>query len=72
MRITYKGHQLNKSFVVDFLCFEQLLTEIKALKELSGGEQAQLLNYLKVSGCHVGLLINFGARGKLEWQRLVL
>lgn len=72
LRISYKGHQLDKCFIVDFLCFDSIVTEIKALKELATMEQAQVLNYLKASGCRVGLLINSGARGKLEWQRLVL
>ncbi len=43
----------------------------KALDKLTGGEKAQLINYLKAAGLPVGLLINFGAHGKLDWRRLV-
>lgn len=45
--------------------------ELKALNRLSGNEEAQILNYLKASGLQVGLLINFGSHGKLEWDRYV-
>jgi GxxExxY protein len=44
---------------------------MKALGQLSGFEEAPLLNYLKASGLRVGLLINFGSPGKLEWKRFV-
>jgi GxxExxY protein len=47
------------------------MVELKALDKLTGKEEAQLLNYLKAAGLPVGVLINFGATGKLEWRRLV-
>lgn len=53
----------------DFICFEQIIVEIKAIKELTNIEQAQVLNYLKATGKPVGLLLNFGAP-KLEWKRM--
>lgn len=49
-----------------------MLVEIKALDRLTGREEAQVLNYLKATGLKVGVLINFGARGRLQWKRLVL
>ena len=49
-----------------------LIVEIKALKQLTSADEAQLLNYLKATGLKVSLLINFGASGKLEWKRFVL
>ena len=70
IRIAYKGHILIKEYVPDFICYDQIIVEIKAIKELTNIEQAQLLNYLKASRKPVGLLLNFGAP-KLEWKRMV-
>lgn len=69
--IYYKGQMLTKHYVADFVCYGQIIVEIKALTKLSETEEAQLLNYLKATGLRVGLLINFGSRGKLEWKRFV-
>jgi GxxExxY protein len=71
IQITYKGQTLNKEYIPDFVCFEQIIVEIKAIKELTNIEQAQLLNYLKATRKPVGLLLNFGAP-KLEWKRMVV
>ena len=60
-----------KEYIPDFICFDQVIVEIKALKQLTSIEEAQLLNYLKASGKPVGLLLNFGSP-KLEWKRMVL
>ena len=70
IRIAYKGHILAKEYVPDFICYDQVIVEIKAIKALTPIEQAQLLNYLKATGKPVGLLLNFGAP-KLEWKRMV-
>ena len=69
--VLYKGLTLKKQFFADLVCFGQIIVEIKALPHLSGTEKAQLLNYLKGTGHPVGILINFGSPGRLEWQRLV-
>ena len=69
--IHYKGQPLGKSYVCDLLCFDKVLVELKAMDRLTGREEAQVINYLKAAGLPVGLLINFGAHGKLEWRRLV-
>lgn len=69
--VRYKGLTLKKQFFADLVCFERIIVEIKALPHLSGTERAQLLNYLKGSGFPIGILINFGSHGKLEWKRLV-
>jgi GxxExxY protein len=70
--ISYKGRHLKKAYEADLVCFEKIIVELKALDSLSGKEEAQVLHYLKASGMRVGLLLNFGAHGKLEWQRYVL
>ena len=69
--IHYKGQPLGKSYVCDILCFGNVLVELKAMDRLTGREEAQVINYLKSSGLLVGVLINFGSHGKLEWRRLV-
>ena len=69
--VRYKGLTLKKQFFADLVCFERIIVEIKALAHLSGTEHAQLLNYLRGTGFPMGILINFGSHGKLEWKRLV-
>jgi GxxExxY protein len=70
--IQYKQRRLKKKYIPDFLCFGEIVVEIKAIKSLTDGEEAQLINYLRATGKPVGLLINFGSRGKLEWKRFAL
>ncbi len=71
LSISYKQEPLQQKYRADFICFEQIVVELKALQHLSGKEESQLLNYLKATGLKVGVLINFGSHGKLEWKRLV-
>jgi GxxExxY protein len=69
--IHYKGRRLKKEYEADFVCFGQMLVELKALERLSGKEESQVLNYLKATGMKLALLINFGKQGGLEWKRFV-
>ena len=69
--VRYKDVTLKRQYFADLVCFEQIVVEIKALDRLSGTEQAQVLNYLKGTGFPVGILINFGNHGRLQWKRLV-
>jgi GxxExxY protein len=71
LRVFYKQQRLKKGYVADFACYDGVIVEIKALDKLSSAEEAQLLNYLKATGCRLGLLINFGSPGKLEWKRYI-
>jgi GxxExxY protein len=68
----YKGKYLKKFYIADLICYDQVIVEIKAIDALTPREESQLINYLKATGLKVGLLINFGSHGKLEWRRLVL
>ena len=72
LRVNYKGQPLENYYFADLLCFDQVIVELKALSRLSGTEEAQILNYLKATGLKVGILINFGSHGKLEWKRFVM
>lgn len=71
IEVRYKGQILDKGYFADLVCFNLILVELKALNRLSGNEEAQILNYLKATGLQVGVLINFGSHGKLEWKRYV-
>jgi GxxExxY protein len=66
-----KGERLSTSYRADFVCFDSILVEVKALGHLTGIEESQVINYLKATGHSVGLPINFGARS-LQHKRLVL
>ena len=68
--IWYRGQELSCYYQADFVCFENVIVELKAVKQLSGVEKSQVLNYLKASGLGKALLINFGARS-LQYQRLI-
>ena len=71
LHLFYKEFSLTREFVPDFLCFDKIIVEIKTLPVLTNIEIAQLLNYLKATKLTVGILINFGSRGNLEWKRFV-
>jgi GxxExxY protein len=68
--IFYKGRALDKEYIVDFLCYDQIIVEIKAIHRITEIEEAQILNYLKATNLSLGLIINFG-KPKLEWKRFV-
>jgi GxxExxY protein len=68
--VRYKGQVLSTSFCADFICFDSLVVELKALANMSGSEEVQLINYLRATRYKVGLLLNFGARS-LQHRRLV-
>ena len=70
VEINYKGIPLNKKYQPDFICFDEIIVEIKALSRLTGTEEAQIINYLKSSGFQTGLLLNFGLKS-LEHKRFV-
>jgi len=58
--VFYKGEALEKSYFAYFICFNEIIVELKALSTLEGAHEAQLINYLKATNYKLGLLINFG------------
>jgi len=72
LTLEYKGTRLRHVYVPDFICFDCVLVELKALGDLASEHRAQVLNYLKAASLRVGLLVNFGCAPKARVERLVL
>ena len=68
IKIYYKEYKLEKYYVPDFLCYDKIIVEIKAIRQCTPNEEAQIINSLKSSKMRVGVLINFG-EPSLYWQR---
>lgn len=68
--ITYKGYSLENKYKADFICYDKIIVETKATKELTGMDEAQVINYLKATGYKLGMLINFGEES-LNYKRIV-
>lgn len=68
--VYYRGRVLANRYRVDFVCYRELLVELKALGKLTSTEEAQILNYLAASGKEMGLLLNFGA-SSLQFRRFL-
>lgn len=56
----YKGIVLDGTFIPDFICYDKIIVELKAVKELDDVNRSQAINYAKIAGCNLSLLINFG------------
>ena len=68
--IHYRGKKLSIGYRADFICYEEVIVELKALATLGNVEESQIINYLKCSGLKIGLLINFGSES-LQHKRFV-
>ena len=60
IQIMYKGKPLGEPYRADFVCYDKIIVELKAVEELQGIHRAQVVNYLKATGMKIGLLVNFG------------
>ncbi len=72
LALRYKDRPLKSKYVPDLLCYGKIIAELKAVNELADEHRAQVHNYLKATGYHLGLLINFGHYPKLQYERIVL
>jgi GxxExxY protein len=70
LSLEYRGRILEQKFFPDFVCYEKIVVELKAVAELTDERCAQLLNYLKAGSFELGLLVNFGHYPKLQYERL--
>ena len=70
IQIYYRGAPLEHHYVADFICYNDVIVELKALDRITGTEESQLLHYLKATRKRIGLLLNFGAKS-LEWKRMI-
>jgi GxxExxY protein len=71
LKLEYKGHPLRSVYQPDFICFDKIVVEIKAVTELTDEHRAQILNYLKATRLKLGLLINFGHYPKAQIERII-
>jgi GxxExxY protein len=70
LTLSYRGRTLTQTYQSDYVCFEKIIVELKAVSALVDEHRAQLLNYLHATGFELGLLVNFGHYPKLEYERI--
>lgn len=70
LKLTYKNEPLEQTYKPDFICYNKIIVEIKAVKEIASEHHAQLLNYLKATKLKLGLLVNFGHYPKVDIVRM--
>jgi GxxExxY protein len=69
--LQYRGRTLVQTFSPDFICYEKIIVEIKAVSASVDEHRAQVLNYLSATTCRLGLLVNFGHYPRMEYERLL-
>ena len=72
VNVYFKKHLLNTKYRPDLLVFDQIVVELKAVKDLCSDFEAQLFNYMRIARKNVGYLINFGRKSELQWKRFIL
>ena len=72
LALAYKGRALKSKFKPDFICYDIIVLEIKAVSGLTDEHRAQVQNYLRATGLKLGLLVNFGHYPKVEYERIAL
>ncbi len=70
LKISYKNRILDKTYIADFICYDKIIVEFKAVDDLTTQHDAQVINYLKATNFTLGLLVNFGEE-RLTYKRLV-
>ncbi len=67
----YRGQTLKSEFIPDFLCYDNIIVELKAVKELEDYHRSQAINYARVASCEIALLINFGEKSLCHERYIV-
>ena len=70
--ISYKGRSLNKTYRADIVCYDSIILELKAVKQLLPEHMAQLQNYLRATKLRLGFLVNFGNSTGVEIKRIAM
>lgn len=71
LKIYYDGKEMRQTYRADFVCYGNVIVELKAVAHLDDVHRSQIYNYLKATGYKLGLLFNFGHYNGLEWERKV-
>ena len=71
LKIYYEGKAMRQTYRVDFVCYNNIIVELKAVAHLDDMHRSQIYNYLKATGYKLGLLYNFGHYDGLEYERKV-
>lgn len=71
LTLAYRGKILDQQYVADFVCYDKIIVEIKAVSQLCDEHRAQVINYLNATKYQLGLLVNFGHYPKLEIKRIL-
>jgi GxxExxY protein len=72
LSIIYKGRTLQQFYKADFVCYDKIIVEVKAVSRLVDEHRAQAIHYLRATGMRLGILVNFCAAPELDFERLVL
>ncbi|HIE74049.1 MAG TPA: GxxExxY protein [Flavobacteriales bacterium] len=72
LTIHYKGVSLKQTYKPDLICYNNIIIELKAVKEIAPEHQAQILNYMKATNIKLGLLVNFCSHPKVTIKRFIL
>lgn len=70
LEVCYKGKILKKKYFADFVCYQNIIVEMKAVKSITEEHSAQIFNYLKATGLQLGVLVNFG-ESSLNYKRII-
>lgn len=71
LTLSYKGETLLQTYRPDSVCYDQIIVEVKAVKEITDEHRAQVFNYLRASGYRLALLVNFGHYPKATVERII-
>ena len=69
-QVVYKGSVLEQEYIADFVCYDKIIVELKSVEKISDVHRAQVINYLNITGCAIGLLQNFNVYRMLPAERL--